>query len=546
MLLALVCGNVALLMFARAASREGELVVRSALGATRRRIVAQMFAEALVLAAIAGALGLAAAGYGLRWGMRIAEAELLNGARLPFWFHGTLSPGSVVYAAVLTVLAAAIAGVVPALKMTGPGLEGRLRQRGAGGAGPRFGGVWTAVIVLQVAVTVFFPIITYEIQGEIREIQTHEAGFAAEQFLSARLGVDREASLPPGDTSRAAFLAGAEATRRELERRLLQDPAVAGVTFASNLPRRYHPWNQIEMDEGAVVPLDTVRGHRVSRAFVAPDYFRVLGTRLLAGRELLSGDTLVGARVVIVNERFVERVLGGRNAIGRRVRYLARDFEGDLPPGEQPWYEIVGVAPDLGMTSGFGSAGIYHPLTSEEASSVFLVARVKGEPEAFAPTLQRLAAAVDPTLRLHSILPLDEMDAAELEFNDFWLRLTGMLTLVALILSWAGIYAVMSFTVSRRTREIGIRVALGGRARTVVLAILRQPLLQVTLGIALGMALFLALRVGLSDPGGEPSAREVAVLVGYGAVMLGVCLLACVVPARRALGVEPTEALRAE
>jgi putative ABC transport system permease protein len=545
-LLVLVCGNVALLMFARAAARESEIVVRNALGASRGRIVAQLFAEALVLAALAGTFGLAVAGYGLRWGMRIVESEVLEGGRLPFWFHGTLSPGSVVYAVVLTVLAAAIAGVLPALKMTGTGLEGRLRERGAGGGGPRFGGLWTAVIVTQVAVTIFFPVITFYVQRDIARIRTSEVGFAAEQYLSTRLELDREATIVSEDTSRAAFLAHVEATHQELEQRLLDEPAVAGVTFGSNVPRRYHDWNQIEVDEGAVVPLDTVRGHRVSKALISPDYFDVLGTQLLSGRGFHPGDMRSGAHVVIANQRFVEKVLGGKNAIGRRVRYVARDGWGDLSPKEEPWYEIVGVAPDLGMTSGYGTAGLYHPMTPDAASSAYLVVRVRGEPEALAPTLQRLAAAVDPTLRLHDILPLDEVDAAELAFYDFWLRLTGLLTAVALILSWAGIYAVMSFTVSRRTREIGIRVALGGRARHVVLSIFRRPLAQVTLGVVLGTVVLLALRVGLSDPGLEPSAREVAVFVGYAAVMLGVCLLACVVPTRRALAVEPTEALRAE
>jgi putative ABC transport system permease protein len=544
-LLVLVCGNVALLMFARAASREGEIVVRSALGATRRRIVAQMFAEALVLAAIAGAFGLALASYGLRWGMRVSEAEILKGARLPFWFHSTLSPASVVYAVALTLLAAAIAGVVPALKMTGGGLEGRLRQTGARGGGPRFGGVWSAVIVAQVAVTIFFPIMTFLLQDEIRVIQSSKADFAAEQFLSARLRMDPEAAMPPGDTSRAAFTAHLRATHKELERRLLEDPAVAGVTFASNVPSRRHPWNQIEVDEGAVVPLDTRRDHLVSRAFIDPDYFEVLGTRALSGRAFHPGDTIAEARVVMVNQSFVERVLGGKNAIGRRVRYVATADHGTLPPEERPWYEIVGVAPDLGMTSGYGSAGIYHPLTPEAASSAFLVARVRGEPEAYAPTLQRLATAVDPTLRLHSILPLDEIDATALEFYDFWIRLTGLLTLVALTLSWSGIYAVMSFTVSRRTREIGIRVALGGRALHVVLSIFRRPLTQVAAGIAIGMSVFLAIG-GRHELALGPSWREIAILLGYAGVMLAVCLLACIVPTRRALGVEPMEALRAE
>ncbi len=543
-LLVLVCGNVALLMFARAATREREIVVRNALGASRGRIVTQMFAEALVLAALAGAAGLAVASYGLRWGMSSLLTELLDGARLPFWFHGSLSPGSVVYAVVLTVLAAMIAGVVPALKMTGPRLEERLRAGGAGAGGPRFGGLWTVVIVVQVAVTVVFPLITFLVQRDMRQIETQKVGFAAEQFLSARLEMDRETAAS-GDTSRAAYLAAFRSTRDRLERRLLEEPGVAGVTFASNIPRRYHGWNQVELDGGAVVPLDTARGHRVSDAYVAPDYFEVLGRPVLSGRGFHPGDAESGARVVVVNQRFAETVLGGRNAVGRRVRYLAGEGAANAAE-EHPWYEIVGVAPDLGMTSGYGFAGIYHPLPADGVHADYLVVRVAGEPEAFVPGLQRLTAAVDPGLRLHDILPLDRVDATELEFYEFWLRLTALLTFVVLVLSWAGIYAVMSFTVSRRTREIGIRVAIGADARRVVLAIFRRPLAQVTLGVALGAAVILALWTGLSDPGTGPSAGGAALIVAYAAAMFGVCLLACIVPTRRALAVQPTEALRAE
>jgi putative ABC transport system permease protein len=154
MLLVLVCGNVALLLFARAATREGEIIVRSALGASRRRIVVQLFAEALVLGGVAAAVGLAAARVALSlWGLSFLEANL---GRVPFWYDPRLSPLTVLYACALTVLGAAIAGGLPGLKVT-RGLGTRLREGTAGGGGLQFGGVWTAVIVAQVAVTVAFP-----------------------------------------------------------------------------------------------------------------------------------------------------------------------------------------------------------------------------------------------------------------------------------------------------------------------------------------------------------------------------------------------------
>ena len=171
MLLVLVCGNVALLLFARAATRESELIMRSALGASRSRIVVQMFAEALVLGGVAAVAGLAAADFALRnWGLDFLEVNL---GRLPFWYDLSLSPATVLFAIGLTLLGSAIAGVMPALKVT-RGMGSRLKQTAAGAGGLQFGGVWTAVIVAQVAVTVAFPAVVYVEQWELRHIQTFE------------------------------------------------------------------------------------------------------------------------------------------------------------------------------------------------------------------------------------------------------------------------------------------------------------------------------------------------------------------------------------
>jgi predicted permease len=548
MLLVLVCGNVALLMFARAATRENEIVVRNALGASRGRIVAQLFAEALVLAGVAAAVGLAAAGYGLRWGFGVVEAEALDGGRLPFWFHPGLSPTTVLYAGVLTVLAALIAGVVPALKVT-RGVGARLRQAGAGGGGFRFGGMWTGVIVAQVAFTVAFPVAAFGTRQSAVEIESLDVGFPAEEYLSARLEMEREtAAGAPADTSRAAHAARLRAAVLKLERRLEAEPGVGGVTFAERLPRMYHPARRIEVDEGGAAPIDPRFGYRrVSSAAVAPDYFDVLDAPVLAGRGFTSGDLASGARVVVVNQSYVDRVLGGRNPIGRRLRYLHfEEWEEARPADDQPWYEIVGVVRDMGMALDWDAkaAGIYHPAAPGAAEPVHMAVHVKGNPASLAPRLRAMAVAVDPTLRLHDLMPLDRVDQAELQFLEFWFRLTVVVSAVALLLSLTGIFAVMSFTVSQRTREIGIRIALGADPRRIVGAIFRRPLVQVGFGIAAGAGLTAFLALGAS--GGEVTAAGAALVVLYAALMTAVCMLACVVPTRRALGIEPTEALKAE
>ena len=241
MLLVLICSNVALLLFARAATRESELVVRSALGASRGRIVAQLFAEALVLGGVAAAVGLGAAQFALRhWGIEFLERNL---GPLPFWYDVSLSPKAVVYAGALTLLGAAIAGMVPARKIT-RGLGGRLKQSTAGGGGPRFGGVWTAVIVTQIAFTVAFPAVAFVQQREAIRIKSHDVGFAADQYLGVRLDMDA------GPDS-AAHLARFGQALETLRRRVAAEPGVAGATFVDRLPRDYHRERWIELDAPA-------------------------------------------------------------------------------------------------------------------------------------------------------------------------------------------------------------------------------------------------------------------------------------------------------
>jgi putative ABC transport system permease protein len=544
MLLVLICSNVALLLFARAAARESELTVRSALGASRGRIVAQLFTEALVLGGVAAVVGLAAAQLSLRhWGVEFLERNL---GPLPFWYDINLSPAAVLYACVLTLLGAVIAGMMPARKIT-RGLGARLRQGTAGG-GVRFGGVWTAVIVAQVAVTVAFPAIAWVQQREVVRIRSHDAGFATEEYLGVLLDAD---AGPDSLAHRARFAASLEALRR----RVAEEPGVAGVTFVDRLPRDYHRESWIELDDpgGAAAALPDPE---VSTALVDPSYFEVVGAPILAGRGFSAADLGPHGRVVIVDEGFVDRMLQGRNPIGRRVRFSPR---GEWDRDEsRPWYEIVGVVKDLGMghvVHRRRPAGVYLPSAPGADGPLYMVVRAEGDPLSLGPRVREMAAEVDPTLRLADLQRLDEVRNGMLWVIGLWLKITLVLTGIALLLSLAGIYAVLSFTVARRTREIGVRVALGAARSRVVAAIFRKPLTQVGGGVAAGFVLVTAAAVVLSgqQSGGAPGAPpgglspvHVAQLAAYAACMLGVCLLACVVPARRALRVQPTEALRAE
>jgi cell division protein FtsX len=483
------------------------------------------------------------------WGVPFLEANL---GRLPFWYDVSLSPATVLFALGLTVLGSAIAGVLPALKVT-RGMGARLKQATAGAGGLQFGGIWTVVIVVQVAVTVLFPALVYQGQWQLRHIATFDAGFPAEEYLAARIQLDTPS--PTGETTEAmreaqrqAFAARLE----ELRRRVAAEPGVAGVTFVSRLPRDAHPEYDIELPEdanrtvGLGEPGAPLREATVAR--IDPSYFDALDTRVLAGRAFTAADLAPGTNVAIVDQGFVDQVLQGRNPVGQLVRFGSDP--GDPAKAPNPWMEIVGVVKELGMgtpTRRGRAAGLYLPVRPERLDQVHMMVHLRGDPLTFAPELREIATAVDPTLRLSEVQRVDQVTDVLVWIVSLWVRVTLVMTTVALVLALSGIYAVLSFVVARRTREIGVRVALGADRWRVISAIFRRPLIQVGLGVLAGNALLaLAGSVEMEMPGltGELSAGQLAILAAYGVVMLGVCLLACIVPTRRALSVEPTIALR--
>lgn len=533
MLVVLIAANVALLMFARAAARESEIAVRNALGASRGRIVAQLFVEAVVLSGLSIIVGLAAARFALGSYWRMREAD--SGQPTAFWLNDSLALGTISYGVGLTMLGAVIIGVLPALNVTGRGLQARLRSSTAGGGGYRFGGVWTAVIVAQVAATVMFPAAAFFFHRAVVNEQTRDVGFPAEQYLSARL------TMGPADTS-GAFgetadgIGGRMASRvEELRRRLSAEPGVTAVTFAERLPGTLHPQALYEV-EGEDAP--RADGYQVRTASVDADFFRALGAPVLSGRGFTPSDLASGREVAIVNASFVERILHGRNPVGRRIRRAALGSE--RAPG--PWIEIVGAVPDLGVI-GTEGIGLYRPL-APGYSTVHVALQMTGAPESFAGRLRALARDVEPTLRVYDVLPLDQVGADQWLESQFLSRLLAVLSGLALLLSLMAIYSVMAFTVVQRTREIGVRVALGAGRWRIVAAIVRRPLVQIGLGIAAGGPLVVLTFVGLFQS--TPTPFEASLIAAYAALMLGVCLLACVVPTRRALRLEPSQVLRAD
>lgn len=553
LLLLEICVNVGILVYARTATRRGEIAVRSALGASRRRIVGQLFVEALVLSGAAAAVGLGIAAVAADRTNAAVDSMAPAGA-VPFWLEFGLTSGTVVHTLGLTVLAAVVVGVVPALKATGRRAQSGLQRLAVGASGWRFGRTWTGLIVAQVAFAVAVLPVAASTGWTFLRHGTAGPGFAAEEFLTTWLMMERQ--TPPATEAGAyerEFLSRYAAAHAELARRLEAEPAVSDVIVSRALPGG-EPLIRVEVEgvptptgpDGAVRAGST--GHRVGIGRVDVDFFDAFDVPVLSGRGFDAGDLGPAARAVIVNRTFVEEILGDGDVLGRRVRHVGRG--GDAAPGDIDmgrWYEIVGVVSDFPSSPapGSGRAKLYHAEAPGQLYPLRLTLRVRGgRPAAFAGQLREIAAALDPTLQLPEILPLDDV----LGQDQMGMRLTALaiaiVTLSVLLLSAAGIYALMSFTVARRRREIGIRTALGGQRRRILASIFSRALGQLSIGIVAGLAV-----TGLLDrvTGGElTGGAGAALLAGVAAFMMAVGLLATLGPARRGLRVQPTEALRAE
>jgi predicted permease len=501
LVLVVVAVNVAMLIYARTVTRAGEIAVRTALGASRRRIVLQLYAEAFELSGAAALIGIAIAAFGLHETQQLLERSNAAGGMAPFWLDFRLTPAAAAYVAGLAVLAGAIVGVVPALEATGRRVQAGLQQLSLRGSRMELGRMWTTMIVAQVAVAVaIMPFILF-VAGQAVLRGVSEPTYPTDRMLRATLSLEAPRASPSPQA--AAVEENARQTRfgeevAELIRRVEADPAVAAVTFSSDFPGSGDE-ERVEVESAAGDAGIVVTDH------VAPNLFDTFGVRVLAGRDFTEADARESANGVIVDRPFVDQYLRGESGIGRRIRLLHRDESGELIPGE--WLEIVGVVPNFTLESDIGPADAHlYRATKAEAQPgrMALVVRTHGAPPpSLAVRLRELAAANDPALQVQRP---QTVAIAELGARSFLLYLGVAMATIALsvlLLSVAGIYAMMSFTVARRRREIGIRAALGANSGRVLTGIFARAGAQVGTGIGVGLAL--AVKVGRGMCGGPLS-----------------------------------------
>lgn len=549
LLLMVVCVNVAILVYARTATRQAEISVRTALGASRQRIVSQLFLEALALSAIGAAIGLTLVSIGFSQ-LDVALQQVTG--PLPFWMDLRLGSTGVFYGAGLTVLAAALIGIVPALKATGGEVRSRLQSlSGGGGAQMQMGRLWTGLIVAQVALTVaLLPPSMFHAWDTLRS-RTPDRAIAGQDLLIGGVTMGRTPEAAADPAQQRAFRARYIAQLQELEARLEAEAAVDAVTFS--LVTAGAELAMVAEAEGRPLPPDPVdynivegsrQGHLVRFNRVTPDFFNVYRVPLQLGEPARAGEA-----TVVVNRTLVDRLFGGENPLGRRVRYVGRSREAG--PGYvelEQWYVVVGVVPDFPSSRAADSRSVgrmYHAVSAGESYPMHVVVRVAGgDPSAFVGRVRDIGAAVDPAMQLRDLVSYQ--DVAQREQGV--LRIVGITTAAAIgsvtLLSAAGIYALMSFTVARRRKEIGIRTALGADQVRILTGIFARVLRQLAAGAALGLLGALAIERVLGDD--VYAGHRSVVLATSVAIMIAVGLAASWGPARRGLRIEPIAALREE
>jgi putative ABC transport system permease protein len=539
MLALIVAINVGVLVYARTATRQREIAVRTALGASRRRIVGQLFIEALVLSAAASAAGIALARFGLAQGFAIYVAD--TNEALPYFLNLDLPLAVYVYVAMLTVFAAVVAGVLPALQATGRRAQDTLKQA-SGTDGLRLGRVWTAMIIAQVAIAMIGLPATIKIGWDGIQGGLTKASYSEESFLAAIVSADPDApaGMPESVYARESVLRF-EKSKTDLVASLESESAVDDVTVAATIPGA-EPRARIAIDGG--VDSQSI-GIGVGFNRVAPDFFDAFGARVIAGRALRDSDGTGSTPAVVVNRAFVNQLLGGANAVGRRVHYVEAGRREPATAGTITQYEIVGVVTDLGTNTiapDLIDPVIYHSLRSSTRATALI--RMRGnDPLQFSSRLRDLTSVLDPTLRLQ-IVTFSERKQQQMIGLRLMLLGSSLVVVTILLLSAAGIYAMMSFTVSQRRKEIGIRAAMGADAGQLLRSIFAKAALQLAAGVVVGIVL--ALMTDRASEGELLGSFGRALVPVTAVIMTIVGLFATIGPARRGLRIQPTEALRAE
>jgi predicted permease len=522
MVLLIACSNLANLLIARASGRQREIAIRLALGATRRRLTGQLLVESVVLAVIGGAVG-------------VGLAIFMDRALLGFLPRdlGVLSvstdPDATVlgFAVLVSLFTGLLFGLMPALQSTRPHLASTLKEQGRGVVGGTAVLLRKGLVVAQVALSLLLLIGAGLFVHSLKNLKDLDPGFRTTNLVS--FAIDPTLSGKPQEWSLDYY--------RRLSERLQSIPGVGSATLAVIPVLSGNEWdNSVTVDGYSPKEGEAVDPHM---QFCSPDFFKTLRIPILAGRDFRQEDGAKAPKVGIVNQKFARRYFGNVNPVGRHVGNGSN-------PGTKLDIEIVGVVGDTKYESMRDEVPyeLYLPYTQQSfVVGMTVYVRAAGDPRGLLPVVRRVVAELDPDVPLYQMRSVDEQMENSLITDRLLATLSAGFGFLATLLAAMGLYGVMAYMVARRTREIGIRMALGASGGSVVWLVMREVMLLLSVGVAIGVpaALGLSRLVEAQLFGVAPS--DIFTLCAATAGIAAVALLSGYLPARRATAIDPMRAL---
>jgi putative ABC transport system permease protein len=531
--LLIACANVANLLLSRSAKRSREIAVRIALGASRARVIRQLLVESTLLAFLGGALGLLLSLVGVRL-FDLAVADVGK----PYWIKFTMDTTVFAFLVAVCFATGILFGIVPALQVSKTNLNDILKEGGRGNAGGRRAR-WLAssMVIAELALTIVLLAGAGLMIRSFMKLYALDIGVDTSRMLTMRLSL-ADKKYPTAERRRLFYDA--------LVPRLSAIPGVAAASITSAPPATGAGSRQLEI-EGRP-PVDPDKLPQVTTMFVSDSYFDTLGVTMGQGRPLRETDGNAGSEGVVVNARFVSQFFPGQNVIGKRIR-LKSGGSGPDAQRPKPWMTIVGVAPTVrqrNVQDVDPDAVAYVSYSLEPPNGTAILIRGQGEPGSLTSAVREAVQTVDPDQPVFAVKTMEEVFAeSRWPYRVFGTMFT-IFAIIALVLASVGIYAVTSYSVTQRTQEIGVRMALGARPAQVSWLILRQGLVQLAIGLAIGTAGALAAAPVLQALLVQIKPTDPATLAGIAVLFTAVTICACLIPARRATKLDPLTALRVD
>ena len=526
--LLIACVNVSNLLVARASLRRREVAVRMAMGAARYRILRQHLTEVLVLATAGAGIGIVLSVFGMRW---FTQALSVNPP--PFWIRFELDYRVLLFVLGLIVLASLFAGAVPALHAMRVNAGSALKDDSRSSTSARLGRFSSGLVIAELAVSCGLLIAAGLMIKSVVQLKNVAMPFAIENILTARVDLPR-ATYPDSPASIRFF--------EQLLPRLQAVPGVEAATLSDGLPAAGNGSIPVQI-EGKAYAQDN--DYPLAReGIVTPGYFDTFQTRMRSGREFTTADTATGQPVAIINESFARTHYPGIDPVGHQMKRIR-------PGSKEPWMTIVGVVPDL-LMEGIGNnnaspVGYYIPIAqSDVANGVRIAVRTRGEPAAVTPLIRSAVTSLDSELAIYEISTLRRVIDRQTWFYTVFGTFFMAFGICALLLAAAGLYGVMSFAVTQRTREMGVRSALGAQGAALVFLVMRKSVIQLAIGLFLGLGMALLASGALQPVLYHVNPRDAAVFAAVIATLAVVSVIASYLPARRVTRIDPVLALANE